>query len=53
MNNQKIPITKDATGCKIIKIDSTTVDFIVTPNGCYQFMNDDIVKIPPAPENDD
>lgn len=38
-------------GYKIAELDSNDVDLLVTPNGNYQWMNGDLVKVPdPGPD---
>ena len=41
-----VPVKTDSTGRKSIQISPTTVDWIETPNGNYQFMNGELIKVP-------
>lgn len=47
-----LPInTDDVTGRPTLKMNESTVSWVETPNGDYQFMNGELVKVP-GPKTD-
>ena len=47
MISEYIKIEKSNVGTNIIRINSEQIQWVITPDGEYQFMNGKLVKVPP------
>ena len=47
LDNEYIKVEKNIIGANIISIDSEQIQWVITPDGEYQFMDGKLVEVPP------